>query len=150
MTQSIFEVIKTDGRFSILTKILERTGIGDTLSNQTGALTFFAPTDAAFAQLPKEELEQLSGARGGKFIADILGRHIVPNAFFYTDDLRRRDSVEALDGNELKLDEKGSMLRLEGEPVLTPGILSRNGVVFPVNAVLPFQQSGSRGNRLSH
>ncbi|MDQ4121237.1 MAG: fasciclin domain-containing protein [Acidobacteriota bacterium] len=140
MTQNIFEVIKKDGRFSILTKILERTGIGDTLSNQKGVLTFFAPTDEAFSKLPKDELERLSGKSGGKLIADILGRHIVPNAYFYTEDLRQRDSVEALDGIELKIAEKEKMLQLEGEPVLTPGILSRNGVIFAVNTVLPYQQ----------
>ena len=62
--EDVYEVIKQDQRFSILTKILENTGIGEAMSSEREAFTFFAPTDDAFRRLSKKRAHAFDEPRG--------------------------------------------------------------------------------------
>ncbi|NJM52243.1 MAG: hypothetical protein HC846_01920 [Blastocatellia bacterium] len=72
LKENVYEAIKSDGRFTILTKILENTGIGEAMSAEQKAFTFFAPTDEAFCRLSDKALDVLSSPEGSGVIAAIL------------------------------------------------------------------------------
>ena len=57
-TANIVATARADGEFSTLTKAIEAAGLTQELS-AVGPYTFFAPTDAAFAKLPPEQLASL-------------------------------------------------------------------------------------------
>lgn len=135
--ETVFETIKKDERFSLLAKMLENTGIGEAMSKERETFTFFAPTDDAFNDLSDEALEFLTSADGTEVVAALLSHHLVPKSYLYSNDLRERDSLESLSGTRLEITKEGNILRLGEAHILTPGISALNGVVFPVDKVLP-------------
>lgn len=135
--ENVYEVIKNDKRFTILSKILKSTGIGEAMSEERETFTFFAPTDAAFNNLTENALKTLISPEGKGLVAAILGQHLVPKSYLYSNDLRRKDSVKTLHGNKLKISEESNVLQLEEAHILLPGIAASNAVVFPIDKVLP-------------
>lgn len=136
-TENVYEAIKRDERFTILSKILNITGIGEAMSNERDAFTFFAPTDEAFRRLSERALILLMSPEGAGTVAAILSQHLVPKTYLYSTDLRRRDSVKTLHGNELNIREEANILQIEEAHILMPVIAAANAVVFPVDKVLP-------------
>lgn len=135
--ENVYEAIKKDERFSVLSKILEETGIGEAMSKEQETFTFFAPIDDAFSDLSDEALEFLTSADGTEVVAALLSHHLVPKSYLYSNDLRERDTLESLGGTRLEITEEDNILRLGEAHILTPGISALNGVVFPVDKVLP-------------
>jgi uncharacterized surface protein with fasciclin (FAS1) repeats len=135
--ENVYDVIKHDQRFTILTKILETTGVGEAMSAERVAFTFFAPTDDAFRQLSEKSLTLLTSPEGSGMVAAILGQHLIPKSYLYSNDLRRKDSVKTLHGNKLEIKEDGNILQIEEAHILMPGIAASNAVVFPIDKVLP-------------
>jgi len=56
--KDIVQTAKAAGEFKTLTKLLKRAGLRKALK-QPGPYTVFAPTDAAFAKVPKSTLDAL-------------------------------------------------------------------------------------------
>ena len=57
--------------------MLEKTGIGSTLSESTSAsYTVFAPTDTAFKKLPKGTVETLLDPRNDDRLEEVFGFHV--------------------------------------------------------------------------
>ena len=142
--ENVYEVIKHDQRFKILSKILESTGIGEAMSSERESFTFFAPTDDAFRHLSKNALTLLLSPEGAGLVAAILGQHLVPKSCLYSNDLRRRDSVRTLHGNKLGITKEADMLQLEEAHILMPGIVASNAVVFPVDKILPARRRAGK------
>jgi uncharacterized surface protein with fasciclin (FAS1) repeats len=136
-TENVYEAIKHDERFTILVKILNITGIGEAMASERQAFTFFAPTDDAFRRLSDNALTLLMSAEGAGLVAAILGQHLVPKSYLYSNELRRRDSVKTLHGNELNIKEEENVLQIAEAHILMPAITASNAVVFPVDKVLP-------------
>lgn len=135
--ENVFEAIKKDERFSVLSKMLENTGIGEAMSKEQETFTFFAPIDDAFGDLSEEALDFLTSPDGTEVVAALLSHHLIPKSYLYSNDLRERDSLESLSGTRLEITEEDNILRLGKAHILTPGISALNGVVFPVDKVLP-------------
>lgn len=135
--KNVYEIIKRDQRFSILLKILDDTGIGEAMSKEKQVFTFFAPTDDAFNDLSAETMQVLNSSKGKGLVAAILGQHIIPGKYLYSNDLQNQESVKTMHGNNLQICEKKNMLQLEDAHILTPGVAAANGVVFPIDKVLP-------------
>jgi uncharacterized surface protein with fasciclin (FAS1) repeats len=136
-TENVYEAIKHDQRFTILSKILKITGIGEAMANERQAFTFFAPTDEAFRRLSDNALTLLMSVEGAGLVAAILGQHLVPKSYLYSNDLRRRDSVKTLHGNKLNIREEENVMQIEEAHILMPAIAASNAVVFPLDKVLP-------------
>lgn len=136
-TENVYEAIKHDERFTILSKILDRTGIGKAMSTERETFTFFAPTDDAFRRLSEKALILMMSPEGAGLVAAILGQHLVPKSYLYSSELRRKDSVKTLHGNKLKIREESNVLQIEEAHILMPVIAASNAVVFPVDKVLP-------------
>lgn len=135
--EDVYQVIKNDERFSILSEILAETGIGEALAKERNAFTFFAPTDAALSHFPQSALKLLKSADGKELAVAILGRHVIPGTYLYSDDLRSRNSLKPLHGRRVKINVENNALKYGRAPVRTPGIAAKNGVVFPVDRILP-------------
>lgn len=142
-TENVYEVIKQDERFTILSKILEKTGIGEMMSTEREVFTFFAPTDDAFKKLSEKALLLLCSPQGKELVTAILGQHLIPKSYFYAADLRHLASVKTLYGNDLKIKEKANVLSLGTAHILMPGIAASNAVVFPVDQVFPARQKAT-------
>lgn len=62
-TNTIYELLNDDDRFVTLVRALEIADLVDLLNDDSGSLTIFAPTDAAFDLIPKEGLDELLADR---------------------------------------------------------------------------------------
>jgi len=72
--QDIVETATAAGQFTTLTKLVKRAGLVSALK-QPGPYTVFAPTDAAFAKVPKRTLKAL--ARNKAKLKSVLLYHVV-------------------------------------------------------------------------
>lgn len=134
--EDVYEAIKHDDRFTILSAILENTGIGEAMAIESEGFTFFAPTDAAFRRLSKKAFALLASPEGSGLAAVILGEHVIPKKYLYSSDLRKKRSVETLHGNKLNIKEEDNVLQLEGAHILMPPIAAANAVIFPIDKVM--------------
>jgi len=120
------------GEFTTLTKLLKSAGLVATL-HQTGPYTVFAPTDAAFAKLPKATLAAL--AKDKAKLRSVLLYHVVkgnvPAAKVVT--LR---SAKTLNGKAVSIRVNGGKVSVGGARVTTADVKASNGVIHVVNKVL--------------
>ena len=73
-TTDIIETAKAAGSFNTLAKAIEAAGLTETLKGE-GPFTVFAPTDEAFAKLPKGTVESL--LQDKEKLATILKYHVI-------------------------------------------------------------------------
>jgi len=73
----LYEQLEHDGRFSILTKLITRSGLSKLFQNRHQVYTVFAPTDEAFKTLPEGTVESLMSPEKLDFLSDVIRSHIV-------------------------------------------------------------------------
>lgn len=73
----LFESIEEDGRFTVLSKLLKRSGLTKLLQNRHSKYTIFAPTDEAFATLPEGTIKTLLAPENLDLLSDVIRTHIV-------------------------------------------------------------------------
>lgn len=145
--EDVYEVIKKDERFSILSKILDRSGMGEAMANEQKVFTFFAPTDKALSHLSKSALRLLTSPEGKDLAMAMLGRHVIPRSYLYSTDLQRTKTLKPLFGREVRIAVANNVVRYGKAPICTPGIATKNAVVFPIDQLLPLRrQSRPHGN----
>ena len=107
----------------------------DTLKEK-GPFTVFAPTDEAFkallAKLGTSEEEFLARPD----LADILKLHIVKGKQLLSSDLQEEQSLETLQGNELKVVKEGEAVKVGPATVLKSDLIGSNGVIHSIDMVL--------------
>ena len=73
----LFEQLESDGRFTILTKLIKRSGLTKLFQNRHQVYTVFAPTDEAFQKLPDGTVETLLSPEKLDLLSDVIRSHIV-------------------------------------------------------------------------
>jgi uncharacterized surface protein with fasciclin (FAS1) repeats len=120
---SVLEVAKRSGQFGTLLTAIEAAGLSGLLEGK-GPYTLFAPTDAAFENLPEGALQELLADKE-KLIA-LLKYHVVPG---------RISAVEILQARELET-ASGQSLSTNDLSVIRADIPARNGVIHIVDKVI--------------
>ncbi len=130
-SNTIVDTAKSAGSFKTLTAALKASGLDETLSGK-GPFTVFAPTDKAFARLPKGTVEAL--------LADlprlraILKHHVVPGRLLASEVLKR-DEIPSVLGQHLKIDKKGAA-KVGGSKIVATDVKADNGVIHVIDAVI--------------
>ncbi len=131
---SLLNTAKSAGNFTILTELVGKAGLTDTL-NGKGPFTIFAPTDDAFAKLGAEKLKFLQDPRNAGQLTRILKYHVVAGAK-KAGTLRSGD-LKTVDGALLKLKVDADMVTINGDSVVTAtDIIASNGIIHVVDTVL--------------
>ncbi len=95
-----------------------------------GPLTVFAPTDEAFAKLPKGTLEELLKPENRDRLTSILTYHVVQGKIMLVP-----QSPTTLEGQSLNLQLSGTF-EVNGAKVTTADIVASNGVIHIIDTVL--------------
>ena len=143
---SIVEVAQSDGRFTTLVAALRAADLVPALSGP-GPLTVFAPTDEAFARLPKGTVEGLLRPERRGDLMRVLTYHVVPGRMTAADLARAvkegggQASLKTVEGEPLTVTRKGSTLMVEDAKggmakVTIADVMQSNGVIHVVNKVL--------------
>ncbi len=126
----IVDTAVSAGSFKTLVSLIKQAGLVDTLKGK-GPFTVFAPTDEAFAKVPKETLEALGKDKAK--LAAVLTYHVVPGRVMAKD--VKAGMVKTVNGQELKLGTTGGVT-VNGAKVVKADIVTSNGVIHVIDSVL--------------
>jgi transforming growth factor-beta-induced protein len=124
------------GQFTTLASLLQNAGLVDTLATG-GPFTVFAPTDAAFAKVPKATLDALA-AEPAKLKAVLL-YHVVPGRVTAAD-VVKLTSAKTAEGRSLAIKVVNGSVFVDGAQVMTADVEATNGVIHVIDSVLIPQQ----------
>ena len=96
-------------------------------------LTIFAPTNDAFAKLPREQVEFLTSAEGKPVLQAILAHHVVAQPLESSALLDRR-RLKALSGQSLEVDP--SALTVDGARLVATDVAFDGGLVHVIDGVM--------------
>ena len=132
--QDITQVAASSPQFSTLVSLLKKAGLVGALKK--GDYTVFAPTNAAFAKLPKSTLTAV--AEDKALLKTVLTYHVVkgnvPAAKVVT---LNGKSVKTLAGQRVKVSVRGGKVYLNGSTRVTKtDVMASNGVIHVIDRVL--------------
>lgn len=131
-TKTIVGVAASDPQFSTLVKLVKSAGLAGTLSK--GSYTVFAPTNAAFAKVPKSTLAAL-GKDKAKLRAVLL-YHVVKGRV-PASSVVKLTSAKTVNGARVRIKVKGSSVYLNStRKVLKTDVKASNGIIHVINGVL--------------
>ncbi|MBD2297694.1 fasciclin domain-containing protein [Nostoc sp. FACHB-190] len=131
--KTVVALAESSSSFKTLTAALKAAGLIDTLQG-AGPFTIFAPTDEAFAKLPKEALNDLLKPENKEVLVKILTYHVVAGKVLSSD--LKSGQVTSLQGDPIavKVDENGVVVN-DGK-VTQPDIQGSNGVIHVIDTVI--------------
>merc|ERR1711981_383707 len=97
--KNIVDLAASTADLSTLVTALQAGKLTGALSG-TGPFTVFAPSNDAFAKLPKGTLEHLLDPKNIKELDNILEYHVIAGAAVYKEDLKSDQKVKTLEGKE--------------------------------------------------
>lgn len=125
----------TQGSFTTLNKALLAAGLTKQVVEQ-GPYTVFAPTDAAFAALPKGTVDNLLKPENKQQLVKLLGYHAIPGQV--TSSQLTSGQVKTVEGSPvtLKVNSTTNTVTVNGAKVIQADIPASNGVVHVVDRVI--------------
>lgn len=132
--KTIVETAVAAGSFKTLAAALTAADLVDTLSGK-GPFTVFAPTDAAFAALPKGKLEALLEPKNKALLQSILTYHVVAGAVPSSAGVKLKNAT-TVNGQRLDVSASDQGVMIDGAKVTTVDIRCSNGVIHVIDAVL--------------
>lgn len=132
--RDIVETAVAAGQFNTLAAALKAAGLVETLKG-SGPFTVFAPTDAAFAKLPKGTVEDLLKPENKTKLAAILTYHVVPGRVMAADVVKVKDA-KTVQGGSLKVTAAGGKVMVDGANVVKTDISASNGVIHVIDTVV--------------
>ncbi len=130
-SQDIVDTAVAAGSFKTLATALEAAGLIDTLKGK-GPFTVFAPTDAAFAKLPKGTVEAL--LKDKDKLTAILTYHVVPGEVMAAD-VVKLDKAKTVQGSDVLIDAT-SGVKINDAKVVKADVACSNGVIHVIDTVL--------------
>jgi uncharacterized surface protein with fasciclin (FAS1) repeats len=126
----IVDTAVSAGKFTTLATALKAAGLIDTLKGK-GPFTVFAPTDAAFAKIPKADLEALLKDKAK--LTAVLTYHVVAGKVMAAD--VKAGKVKTVQGASLTVTTTGGV-KVDNANVTATDILADNGVIHVIDTVI--------------
>ncbi|MEM6295657.1 MAG: fasciclin domain-containing protein [Myxococcota bacterium] len=131
------DIVTTAARaseFSTLVRALGAAELDGALRGD-GPLTVFAPTDKAFAKLPRGTLESLLKPENRDQLRRVLLYHVVSGRLD-ADDVTRRAGAETLAGPRVAFSSNKRGVNIDDASVVQANIRTRNGIIHAIDEVL--------------
>ena len=128
--KDIVDTAVAAGSFNTLATALGAAGLVDTLKGK-GPFTVFAPTDAAFAKIPKADLDALLADKAK--LTAVLTYHVVSGKVMAAD--VKAGKVKTVQGSELTVSTMGGVM-VDGAKVTATDIVADNGVIHVIDSVI--------------
>jgi transforming growth factor-beta-induced protein len=132
-TNTLVDVASANGSFKTLTAALKAAGLVDTLKGP-GPFTVFAPTDAAFAKLPKGTVEALLKPENKAQLVKILTYHVVPGEVLST--TLKSGKVKTVEGGTVNVSVHKNGVTINKSKVTAVDVKASNGVIHVIDTVL--------------
>jgi uncharacterized surface protein with fasciclin (FAS1) repeats len=126
----IVDTAVSAGNFKTLVAAVTAAGLVDTLKGP-GPFTVFAPTDAAFAKIPKADLDALLKDKAA--LTKVLTYHVVAAKVMAKD--IKAGSVKTVQGGSVTLATMGGVT-VNGAKVVAADVAASNGVIHAIDTVI--------------
>jgi uncharacterized surface protein with fasciclin (FAS1) repeats len=133
-TSDIVDTAVANGKFTTLVTAVKAAGLVETLKGP-GPFTVFAPSDEAFAKLPKGTVEDLLKPENKAKLAAILTYHVIPGKVMAADIKGKKMGVKSVQGGEVAVDAMGDV-KVNDAKVTAADIVTSNGVIHVIDSVL--------------
>ncbi len=127
----VIEAARAAGSFKTLLTAIDAAGLTDTLRGD-GPFTVFAPTDDAFAKLPKDTLDAL--LKDKATLTSILTYHVVPGKVMATDVVKLTEA-KTVQGQSVKIAAAGGVM-VDNAKVVKTDVPATNGVIHVIDTVI--------------
>jgi uncharacterized surface protein with fasciclin (FAS1) repeats len=132
-SKNIVQTAADAGQFNTLIRLAQRAGLAGSLSGP-GPLTVFAPTDRAFAKVPRRTLRALE--RNPRQLRAVLLYHVVQGNVKAAQVVRLR-RARTLNGANVRIGVRGNRVYLNRTTrVVATDIAAANGTIHVINNVL--------------
>ena len=130
--KDIVDTAVAAGSFKTLAKLLTDADLIDVMK-RPGPYTVFAPTDEAFAKVPKEVLDGL--AKDKAKLQEVLKYHVLTSKWT-TDDIKLVKQTGTVQGKPVIFGTSGATLTVNGAKIVKPNVDCSNGMVHVIDTVL--------------
>ena len=131
MAADIVDTAVAAGAFKTLAAALQKAGLIDTLKGK-GPFTVFAPTDAAFAKIPKAQLDALLADKA--MLTKVLTYHVVAGKVMAAD--VKAGPVKTVEGDDLTISIENGRVMADKSNVTKTDIVASNGVIHVIDSVM--------------
>lgn len=123
-------------QFNTLSRLVTLAGLGDALKDPKANLTVFAPTDAAFAKVPKATLDAL--AKDPEKLRKVLLYHVLGTKVTSQDvaGMGGMGTPKTLEGSTVDVTTKDGAIFVNNAKVIKADVMTVNGVIHAIDAVL--------------
>ena len=129
--KDIVDTAVAAGSFNTLVAAVKQAGLVDTLKGK-GPLTVFAPTDAAFAKIPKDQLNAILADKA--LLTKILTYHVVAGKVMAAD--VKPGPVKTVQGSNMTVSIDGGNVMVDKAKVVKTDIAASNGVIHVIDSVI--------------
>ena len=134
MGKDIVDTAVAAGNFKTLATALKAADLVETLKGK-GPFTVFAPTDEAFAKLPKGTVEDLLKPENKKKLAGILTYHVVAGKVMAADVVKLTEAT-TVQGSKVSIKVSDGKVTVDAANVVKTDIGCSNGVIHVIDAVI--------------
>ncbi len=134
MKKDIVDVAAANGSFNTLVAAVKAADLVTTLKGD-GPFTVFAPTDEAFAKLPKGTVEMLLKPENKDKLAAVLTYHVVAGKVMAAD-VVKVDSAATVQGQKVMVKVEGGNVMINKAKVVMADVKASNGVIHVIDTVL--------------
>ena len=126
------QVAASNPQFSTLVSLVKKAGLVGALEGP-GKLTVFAPTNAAFAAVPKATLAKLAANKA--LLIKVLEYHVVKGEVLASQVVKLH-SAKTLEGASVAIRVSGGSVYVNKAKVIKTNVKASNGVIHVINGVL--------------
>ena len=129
--KNLVQTAIAEGNFKTLIRVIQETGLIDILSIE-GPFTIFAPTDQAFAKLPKGTMEKL--LKDKEKLTEILTYHVILDRVMVKQVIKIR-KANTINGKDLSINTK-NRVKIDKANIIKTDIECINGILHIIDEVL--------------
>lgn len=129
--KDIVDTAVAAGNFNTLATALEAADLVDTLKSE-GPFTVFAPTDEAFAKIPKDQLDSILADK--ELLTSILTYHVVAGKVMAAD-VAGLTTAKTVQGQSISIDTSAGV-KVDNANVVATDIVASNGVIHVIDTVI--------------
>jgi uncharacterized surface protein with fasciclin (FAS1) repeats len=129
--KDIVDTAKSAGSFNTLVTAIQKAGLVETLKGK-GPFTVFAPTDEAFAKIPKEQLDALLADKA--MLTKVLTYHVIAGKVMAAD--VKAGSAKSVAGNNLTITTDNGGVQVDKANVVKTDVAASNGVIHVIDSVM--------------
>ena len=130
--KDIVDTAVAAGSFNTLVTAVKAAGLVETLKS-AGPFTVFAPTDEAFAKVPKAKLDALLNDK--EALKKVLLYHVVAGNVGSAQVVKLK-SAKTVNGQAAKITVKGGKVMVDNATVVKTDIATSNGTIHVIDAVI--------------